>query len=112
VVAFMSNYRTENKGWQEYIKLRPAILKRDNHKCLKCGSPHRLNVHHVNRVDDNKPDNLQTLCYKCHCLAPTGSKYWEWLGKGEPGKSKANNYVEELAEKWFKENYPDKTSKD
>ena len=107
----MGNGKTENEAWQEYIKIRPIILKRDNHKCLKCGSSHRLDVHHVNAVDDNKPENLQTLCHKCHCLAPTGSDYWIWLNEGVSGTAKNNNYTEELAEKWFKENASDKIIK-
>ena len=49
------------------------IRRRDNDACLLCGAPKSflhwvtINVHHVNEDRaDNRPENLVTLCAKCH----------------------------------------------
>lgn len=47
------------------ILIRPYILKRDNNKCILCGSIKHLIVHHKN-YDNQNLDNLITLCSKCH----------------------------------------------
>ena len=61
----------------QWLKKRKHILKRDNHRCLNCGSGINLQVHHrqyrYNNIikDFIKPweyDNrcLITLCNTCH----------------------------------------------
>ena len=52
-------------------KIKEAILKRDNYKCLKCGDKIRshLTINHIiPRVvgGGNKTENLETLCSKCN----------------------------------------------
>lgn len=53
-----------------WLRLREAILERDNHTCQECGATDcRLEVHHkiparMNGKDE--PDNLVTLCSICH----------------------------------------------
>ncbi len=52
-------------------KWRDEILKRDNYKCIKCGSSHNLQVHHIlpySEYPDKRfdIDNGVTLCDKCH----------------------------------------------
>jgi 5-methylcytosine-specific restriction endonuclease McrA len=53
-----------------FKKLREQIKARDHHRCRRCGSSHRLDVHH--RVplhrggDPYDPANLETLCSDCH----------------------------------------------
>jgi hypothetical protein len=51
-------------------KLRYNIMTRDNFTCVKCGrKPPEciLEVDHINSTpDDNRPENLQTLCYDCN----------------------------------------------
>lgn len=50
-------------------KKRLAILDRDGHKCLKCGSTIALELDHVlplSKGGNSKPCNLQTLCTKCN----------------------------------------------
>ena len=54
--------------------VRETVLERDNHVCLRCGSPHALQIHH--RMPRgaggsrmwwiNLPSNLVTLCLTCH----------------------------------------------
>ena len=54
-------------------KLRPFILKRDNHTCRKCGykppnelEEWRLHIHHIEPDGGHDPENLITLCIWCH----------------------------------------------
>lgn len=61
------------KGWGN---LCATILDRDGHKCRNCGVSGELEVHHIipfRRFEDafeaNNPDNLVSLCPRCHRLA-------------------------------------------
>lgn len=48
---------------------RKYVLKRDGHRCTKCGGKAGLQVHHVEpRVvrHNHSVDNLVTLCVYCH----------------------------------------------
>jgi len=61
------------KGWKE---LCATILERDGFKCRNCGVSGELEVHHIvpfRRFEDageaNAPDNLVSLCPRCHRLA-------------------------------------------
>lgn len=50
-------------------KLRRTIKDRDGWRCVRCWSPDYLEVHHVVAVADGGPDdpeNLVTLCSRCH----------------------------------------------
>ena len=53
-----------------FWNVREYVLYRDGHKCRSCGKGNTvINVHHViSQIDGgtNKPDNLITLCEKCH----------------------------------------------
>jgi len=60
-------------GWN---KLADSIRERDGHRCRNCGAAGELDVHHIipfRRFDDpdeaNDPDNLVSLCVRCHRLA-------------------------------------------
>jgi len=49
--------------WETVV--RPAVLKRDNFQCQKCGKKEKLDVHH--KVPDLQVfNNLITLCRTCH----------------------------------------------
>lgn len=55
---------------RQFAAIRPAILRRDGHRCIKC---HRrgpgLHVHHIryrSRGGTNRPENLATVCKSCH----------------------------------------------
>lgn len=58
--------------WQRII--RPGILARDHYECVRCGTGDhamclvsRLHVAHLDGDSaDCEPDNLATLCAKCH----------------------------------------------
>ncbi len=51
--------------------VRRAVLSRDRHRCraVGCGNPRFLEIHHIvprERGGSNRPDNLITLCSRCH----------------------------------------------
>ena len=50
-------------------ELRNNIFKRDNYKCVKCGSDENLVIDHIipfSKGGVTELDNLQTLCKKCN----------------------------------------------
>ena len=68
----ISGTEYQNGEQAGFWNVREYVLYRDGHKCQHCGGKSKdkiLNVHHViSRTDGgtNKPDNLITLCEKCH----------------------------------------------
>ena len=53
----------------QWDRLTTKIRKRDNYICQYCGERNAIQVHHIlpRRIEiDNHPDNLITLCNKCH----------------------------------------------
>jgi hypothetical protein len=66
--------------------IRPTVLERDHHKCVKCAVTESLEVHHIEGYKTNDPDLLATLCYLCHGVAPMGkARFAEWLQSGQSG---------------------------
>lgn len=77
---FMVEYETkqsaaikETKSHQErpddWALRKSYILKRDDYKCVRCGSYQNLHVHHkipVSSRPDHSEHNLITLCIRCH----------------------------------------------
>ena len=51
-------------------RVRWAVLQRDRFRCQKCGKAGRLEVHHLQALEDGgapfDPANLQALCRGCH----------------------------------------------
>lgn len=66
----ISKKRKRKKSGRSVPKdLREQILERDNFRCQSCGDDNHLQVHHIKHRCDggsNSPDNLITLCEKCH----------------------------------------------
>ena len=60
----------QNGDQKGFWNVREYVLYRDNHKCQHCGKSKDtiLNVHHIEsrQTGGNRPDNLITLCEKCH----------------------------------------------
>ncbi|MDD4309088.1 MAG: DEAD/DEAH box helicase [Candidatus Cloacimonetes bacterium] len=61
------------KGWET---LADSIRNRDGMRCRNCGIAGELDVHHIipfrrfaNPAEANEPDNLISLCPRCHHLA-------------------------------------------
>ena len=49
--------------------VRDAVLKRDNYRCVKCGSTRNLEIDHKVSLANggtNHIDNLQTYCKDCN----------------------------------------------
>ena len=67
--------------------VRAAVLGRDQHRCQSpgCGSNHFLEVHHVVPRHDggtNRPENLVTLCGRCHRFAHERPQYVrQWFAR-------------------------------
>ena len=53
----------------EQGRLKRAALDRDDWRCVRCGSPLRLEMHHCRPLDKGGPhtlDNVLMLCADCH----------------------------------------------
>jgi 5-methylcytosine-specific restriction endonuclease McrA len=67
-IKYKGRSRLPSFKWQE---LRDHVLKRDHHKCTKCGSTKDLEIDHIKAVTlggDDSFDNLVTLCKSCHLV--------------------------------------------
>lgn len=72
-----------NKYGKHYFQ----VLERDNFECQNCHQKTHLVIHHLNgNHEDNRIENLLTLCHRCHrivhlgalvigCLPPYGRIY-------------------------------------
>lgn len=63
-------YRRPDERYPEnWNKLRFYIFKRDSNRCQRCGSKRDLECHHIIPIwkgGTHHPNNLITLCHKCH----------------------------------------------
>jgi len=69
--VFWEGVTTPDKA--NWAELRLAVLARDAHRCVLCGSTENLHVHHKHARRHHGPDqldNLQTLCDRCHMQVP------------------------------------------
>ena len=55
---------------RRWAAVRRTVFERDGHRCRACGRAGRLECDHVVPLDRGGdpwvPDNLQTLCRRCH----------------------------------------------
>lgn len=63
-----------NREWHRpgAARVRERVLERDGHRCTRCGSSERLEVHHIVPVAKGGPTSLETcvtLCHGCHAEA-------------------------------------------
>lgn len=62
----MGEPRFSRPAWAE---MRKEVFQRDGMACSQCGSGENLEAHHIDPVAEgglSAPDNLTTLCRKCH----------------------------------------------
>ncbi len=58
--------------------LKRAIRKRDKYICQICGGEPAIYVHHIDYNKKNcNPDNLITLCQRCHLKTNHNRNYWQ-----------------------------------
>lgn len=54
----------------EWERLRQQVLEQDRYRCMVCDTyPKEKHVHHIvpiSKFGSNHPNNLITLCYRCH----------------------------------------------
>lgn len=83
---------------------RKAIYRRDGYRCALCDSTQYLQIHHIiprGKGGNNEPDNLITLCSKCHGAAhgciPEG-----WTMTAEDVEQACVEYVSDMyAGDWY-----------
>jgi hypothetical protein len=65
-------------GWTR--TLRRSIRERDNYTCRLCGAQQVEEAFHVHHIDYDKnnhnPDNLITLCHRCHMRTNSNKDRW------------------------------------
>ena len=69
-VSIFDQQQRSDRQKRGYVssKIRKAVLQRDNHQCLACGSQDTLTVAHITRISqggNSEIENLQTLCSVC-----------------------------------------------
>lgn len=67
-----TDIQKQKREQRNFDGMRSMALDRDGHRCVRCGSTHRLIVHHKDHEGrgseepNNDLHNLETLCRKCH----------------------------------------------
>jgi len=70
------SFKSYSANWTEDLKR--AIRKRDKYTCQLRGGEPAICVHHIDYDKQNcNPDNLITLCRKCHAKTNFNREYWE-----------------------------------
>jgi 5-methylcytosine-specific restriction endonuclease McrA len=58
--------RTKERAWQT---VRQTVLLRDHYRCRSCGTPEKVDVHHIrfrSMGGEDSPRNTCALCRVCH----------------------------------------------
>ena len=87
----------QNGPTKGYQNVRYYVFARDEYKCQVCGSKEHLRLHHIvyrgpKHNGSDMPDNLITVCEKCHSHEnhSKGGILYEWMQK----KKKTKTYKE------------------
>jgi len=65
---------------KEFKLIRPEIFKRDYYTCQECEEllPKHMSVHHIDYdKNNNRAENLITLCGSCHSKTNVNRDIWE-----------------------------------
>lgn len=85
-----NNIGEKAPGWQGGLSFEPYtpefnkilksyIRKRDNHTCALCGKRAK-SVHHIDyNKQESSPENLITLCRKCHTRTNHNRRFWRTI---------------------------------
>ncbi len=75
-------FRSKEEYYQseEWATKRLFALYRASHRCDRCGSKGPLQVHHItyDRLYNERPEDLEVLCIKCHKKADRQREYDNW----------------------------------
>jgi len=78
------SYEPYSVDWTETFKR--SIRERDHYICQICGKPQGDVTHNVHHIDYDKkncsPDNLITLCVRCHVHTNCNREHWKSVLKG------------------------------
>lgn len=82
--------QTSLYGWV-FQKSRAFVLKRDDYKCVRCGSSKNIHVHHKihfnpGQSDPHNPNNLEALCASCHRIEHHPARRGIHLPRGKDGR--------------------------
>ena len=73
----------EKYGLDWTKELKAQIRARDNNICQECNSVEEIRCHDVHHIDydkkNNNPNNLITLCHKCHMATNSNRGKWQNL---------------------------------
>lgn len=61
--------KADREAETEWRKVRQDVLVRDRYRCRCCGTPEKVDVHHIrfrSRGGADVPENLCALCRVCH----------------------------------------------
>jgi len=69
------SYEPYSIDWTDTLK--KSIRQRDKYTCQICGKEPAIIIHHIDYNKENcNPNNLITLCRKCHAKTNQNRNYW------------------------------------
>lgn len=97
-------YESDWKSNKDADRIRGVVFKRDNRTCKICGSKEEINAHHLYSRNSHPdlvydPDNIVTLCKKCH------TDFHKEYGFGDNTLEQYNEFVKSKSEETI-ENTP------
>lgn len=76
-------------------RVRKLALDRARWRCERCGSPERLQVHHVSGASDRSLFNALVLCEPCHAEEHRARPGWKARGRRARRARRRREKVEE-----------------
>jgi 5-methylcytosine-specific restriction endonuclease McrA len=78
-----TSFKPYSPAWTP--ELRQSIRQRDNFTCQICKKYPAFDCHHIDYNKQNcEPENLITLCHKCHLKTNGNRQYWINYFKNQP----------------------------
>lgn len=91
-----TNRRSTAEIDQEWLRLRPQIIKVKGNKCFYCGKP-AVEYHHIvprHMGGDNRLENIVPICHECHLKAHSKRSYKRQKEWGRKPLPKPDNFNE------------------
>jgi hypothetical protein len=101
----------------QFYRNRALAKARDGGKCVRCGSSHRIQVHHIipwsaDQEDPHRLGNLETLCHSCHILHHAKDQSRRKAQSESIKASWTNSAVKERHRKGMKAHWADPAKKE